>query len=1455
VVSARTQIERLRTANSGAADLATLCSLAVLVEPELLRRLRLLLPGVDITAESDLWSSELLAGASSRGIALDPLVADELRADLRLPRWSNLRTVAWQHIADCHRSLHWSLRLEEQINRHVVDGAGPEVIEPLLLAAVGELSTADRGSGTQVGIARWLIGALARLPRLAAATDASTAAGLAAGLHLDGRVPTESAPVDDHWLPWLLSTVGATRVRVPVRFAGGVLEVNPASSDIVPIEVPRTQPMVLDVDWHDGRMPHSTRLTFTDTPASCSVHADEVTLTTLAGAQTRLSRTRTTPAGLDFTAQRTHHRPYFDRHGLLDRAVRVVQDVPWTLLTGSGGTGKTALACAIADRLERQGWLVAQHFYGVDQAWDDPEVVVASLDSQLRTAFPDLPRFVTNRAEPLARSLQHIDAASSPRVLLLIDGVPNDFTEESFRWLFGSSPALRDVRILLTIADARAGWIESTGARQGIDLDKDTYEVCAAILKYHDPALRDIWDTRPTPAELISLAGDNPGHLTRIIDWLLTQPPASATLDRIPRSLTVHMARAWRRLTKVLERELLGPWLAALAVARDNLTVDDAMNLANLEAPAELLGAVVDFGLVHVDGSLDDGASVVTAEPSLAAAIDAEFGPHALLRGHVLHSAAFPMRDVGSASRYQISSAMHHFAHADRMEILELPVSGEFLRRRACQDGVSAVLDDLHTSRSRVIAPVRRAAERIADIAARHPDRFVELLVAEMRRQGDAVPVGLVGGWPSALVPRWVRRPPGQPTTRQIVKPVTVAAWLAEVPWFVLIGSGELTVHHVNGEQLSHAPFTGVTSVVVHDEDIAVATGTELSLIASEDSTMRARWRTKSPITALGSVSGRLVAGTRSGVILLIDPKHRPRHLVGHGNAITATAEIRDRLLSASLDGTVRIWDLSTGSLLRTLRHRGPVRHVLGLGAQDVVTADDTGRVHWWNPNTGAEVRRLRGHDAPVTALHNLDRVTVMSAAADGTMWLWHRFDPGRDRQLTDAGPAVVGAVRDRFTKKSFLTWDDKGRVIYWNDAGTPTPYHLAGDLPLSVRTVFPGPEGYYLVHAGGVLTIPRRPKENPIASQSPVAVAGRDEVLLGMPNGLLIHDTKGGWWRWGQTGEAVVGLAAAGDGVVLMAREGGTADYWPVMAMRSLATRVRLVAAGRETEGFVDEDGNLLGFLSGLPITRDAPLPQVPQATALTMRQGDFLLGTNLGEVMLIGAEHEPIVATVPTPVTAVAEAGKGWCVIGTSDGTVYRWHPEEPLLGAMGRHDGPVAGLAAAGNRFAASTSADGTVRLWDVLNGAEHAMVAGPEPCHGITFHGPERLYARSGEDGLWCLDLLATDTARGDEGLRGVPLFDSVISVGASVPFEIRAVQPLQGPRFGGTGVLLLRQEGESLFVGRDGRLAVPWRFSEERDVQIGVESELPLDGVRVAYVTLNRRDERWLTIDFNEETQA
>src|SRR5262249_34970166 len=65
----------------GAAELAVPLSIAVRIEPELIRAIRLaVLPYLDVAAESDLWFSDLVASRGPDSIVLKPEVLPGLRA-------------------------------------------------------------------------------------------------------------------------------------------------------------------------------------------------------------------------------------------------------------------------------------------------------------------------------------------------------------------------------------------------------------------------------------------------------------------------------------------------------------------------------------------------------------------------------------------------------------------------------------------------------------------------------------------------------------------------------------------------------------------------------------------------------------------------------------------------------------------------------------------------------------------------------------------------------------------------------------------------------------------------------------------------------------------------------------------------------------------------------------------------------------------------------------------------------------------------------------------------------------------------------------------------------------------------------------------------------------------------------------------------------------------------------
>src|SRR5262249_61628975 len=140
------------------------------------------------------------------------------------------------------------------------------------------------------GRARWLLGAAGRRPLAVGGRTAARAAEAAASLHLDRQATATTllAPGEaETWLPWLTQTL--PRIEVPVRLLDGavVLGAPPAAEDDAPDTavlsgVPDTDPLVLEVRWHDGAREQSRRALFRGgEPAHAGTRARTVGIVTL----------------------------------------------------------------------------------------------------------------------------------------------------------------------------------------------------------------------------------------------------------------------------------------------------------------------------------------------------------------------------------------------------------------------------------------------------------------------------------------------------------------------------------------------------------------------------------------------------------------------------------------------------------------------------------------------------------------------------------------------------------------------------------------------------------------------------------------------------------------------------------------------------------------------------------------------------------------------------------------------------------------------------------------------------------------------------------------------------------------------------------------------------------------------------------------------------------------------
>ena len=120
----------------------------------------------------------------------------------------------------------------------------------------------------------------------------------------------------------------------------------------------------------------------------------------------------------------------------------------------------------------------------------------------------------------------------------------------------------------------------------------------------------------------------------------------------------------------------------------------------------------------------------------------------------------------------------------------------------------------------------------------------------------------------------------------------------------------------------------------------------------------------------------------------------------GHTDAVRSVEFSRDgkSLLSSSQDNTLRVWDFSTGQMLKTFRgHGGHVQAALFLsGGQRILSASHDHTVREWSIAGYEEIRTLQGlvldghSDAVLDAAYSQDQQQIVTASRDRTARLWN---------------------------------------------------------------------------------------------------------------------------------------------------------------------------------------------------------------------------------------------------------------------------------------------------------------------------------------------------------------------------------------------------------------------------------------------------------------------------------
>ncbi len=163
--------------------------------------------------------------------------------------------------------------------------------------------------------------------------------------------------------------------------------------------------------------------------------------------------------------------------------------------------------------------------------------------------------------------------------------------------------------------------------------------------------------------------------------------------------------------------------------------------------------------------------------------------------------------------------------------------------------------------------------------------------------------------------------------------------------------------------------------------------------------------------------------------------------LAGHTGAVNYAAFSPDgkHVATSSTDNTARIWDAQTGELLFTLKgHRANVIRVVWEGDNTrVATASADNTVKIWDATTGKEVFTLVGHIRQVTRVAwSPDGNLIATASADGTAKIWNAEDGTLMRTLFGHEGEVNGLEWSPGGSRLITVSSDGTAKIWYTDSG-----------------------------------------------------------------------------------------------------------------------------------------------------------------------------------------------------------------------------------------------------------------------------------------------------------------------------------------------------------------------------------------------------------------------------------
>jgi WD40 repeat protein len=435
------------------------------------------------------------------------------------------------------------------------------------------------------------------------------------------------------------------------------------------------------------------------------------------------------------------------------------------------------------------------------------------------------------------------------------------------------------------------------------------------------------------------------------------------------------------------------------------------------------------------------------------------------------------------------------------------------------------------------------------------------------------------------------------------------------------------------------------------------------------------------------------------------------RTLVAHTDEVNACVFGPDgRLaLSASGDGTLRVWDVASGQPVRVLEGHTDIVYscAFNLDGRLALSASGDGTLRVWDVASGQPVRVLEGHAGGVYGCaFSLDGRLALSASGDSTLRVWDVASGQPVRVLEGHLRGVYGCA---FSPDGRLALSASGdsTLRVW-DVASSQPVRVLEGHRGRVRCCAFSPDGQLALSASDDKTL----RMWEVTSGESVRVLeghqGRVRCCAFNPDGRMVLSASSDWTLriWdvasdesvrvleGHTGW-VYGCVFSPDGrLVLSASNDGTLQIRDMISAQSI--HVLEGHAGGVYGCAFSPDGRLALSASGDGTLR---VWDVASSQSVCVLEG-----------------HTDI-------VYSCAFSPDGRLALSTSgDGTLRMWDVASgQSVCVLEGHIARVSGCAfSPDGRLGLSASHDNTLRLWDVATGSEIACWHADAPLYCCTFH---------------------------------------------------------------------------------------------------------------------------------------